>query len=224
MQVKLKVMQGTHSGKEIRIPISNFVIGRGEKCHLRPASDAISRQHCAIVITENQVAIKDFGSKNGTYVNEQRVEGSCALKSGDQLQVGPLRFEVVVEEGAAKLPKANNVKEVAARTAAGRNDKDMDEISDWLEEGGGVDTGSTTQLDSRVFKLQETQAIQNSETATDISSGDETEANDDKTGRWKKSSKDKDKPGKLPPRPASSDSADSREAAAETLRRFFNRR
>ena len=75
MRVKLRVMQGAQAGREVVIPVSEFLIGRGEECHLRPRSDAISRNHCAIVVTENQVIVRDLGSKNGSYVNDKRVEG-----------------------------------------------------------------------------------------------------------------------------------------------------
>ena len=38
MEVKLVVVQGRPMGKEIPLPSTVFVIGRGAKCHLRPVS------------------------------------------------------------------------------------------------------------------------------------------------------------------------------------------
>jgi len=43
MHVRLKIMQGSNQGKERNIPTPKCLIGRGEDCHLRPSSDAISR-------------------------------------------------------------------------------------------------------------------------------------------------------------------------------------
>ncbi len=127
MRVKLRVTQGAQAGREVIIPVSEFLIGRGEECHLRPRSDAISRRHCAIIVSEKQVVVHDLGSKNGSYVNGQRVEGKCVVQSGDQFLVGPLEFEFVIEHalGGAKRPAARDVKEVAARTAASSNE-DLD--------------------------------------------------------------------------------------------------
>ncbi len=36
MQIKLKVLGGTHEGKEIAIKQDKFLIGRSESCQLRP--------------------------------------------------------------------------------------------------------------------------------------------------------------------------------------------
>ena len=94
MQVKLKVTSGANAGKEVLIPVNKFFIGRDPQCHLRPKSDAISRHHCAILVTETQVAIRDFNSKNGVHVNGVRIQDICILKPGDVLRIGPLEFEV----------------------------------------------------------------------------------------------------------------------------------
>src|SRR5262245_49005347 len=100
MSVKLKVTDGASAGKEIKITREQFVIGRGEDCHLRPKSDAISRRHCILVLSQGGgVILRDLGSKNGTYVNEERVEGDRTLKSGDKLKVGPLEFQIVIDVG-----------------------------------------------------------------------------------------------------------------------------
>ena len=116
MRVRLRVMQGAQAGREIIIPVAEFLIGRGEECHLRPRSDAISRRHCAIAVSDQQVEVRDLGSKNGSFVNGERVEGSRMVESGDRFQVGPLQFEFVIEHrsGARKRPAVRDVKEVAA--------------------------------------------------------------------------------------------------------------
>ena len=71
MHVRLKVMQGSSEGKEVKIPTPKCVIGREEGCHLRPNSDAISRRHCVIITTDNEVVVRDLNSRNGTFVNDE---------------------------------------------------------------------------------------------------------------------------------------------------------
>ena len=83
MQVKLKVARGAQAGQEIPVPTARFLVGRGEECHLRPRSDAVSRRHCALSVEENRVTVHDFGSKNGTYVNGERVNGNGPCMDGD---------------------------------------------------------------------------------------------------------------------------------------------
>lgn len=229
MVVKLRVAQGAQAGREIIIPVAEFLIGRGEECHLRPRSDAISRRHCVIAVSDKQVELRDLGSKNGSYVNGQRVEGTCVLQPGDQLSIGPLNFEVVIEValGGAKRPAARDVKEIAARTAAGSNE-DLD-IARWLEDDDGTDVSrAVASPETRQFRIDDTASVMGMETQADhVDEAPDADAEDGeseedadgkkKGGRWKKPA-----PSKLPPR-AQHQSKDSREAAADMLKRFFNR-
>ena len=74
MQVKLKVLVGKNEGKEIAVPVKRFLIGRADDCHMRPKSDAISRNHCVILTKEDRVVLRDLNSRNGTFVNGERID------------------------------------------------------------------------------------------------------------------------------------------------------
>jgi predicted component of type VI protein secretion system len=84
-------------GKVIPIALPQFLIGRDPQCQLRPASSLISKRHCALLMREEKAFVQDFGSTNGTLVNQHPVRGEQELHNGDLLQVGPLEFRVVVE-------------------------------------------------------------------------------------------------------------------------------
>ncbi len=88
------VTPGKLEGKEIPIPLPQFVIGRDAKCNLRPNSALISKRHCAILVRGERVFLRDFGSTNGTFINDQRIEGERELEHQDRMTVGPLAFEV----------------------------------------------------------------------------------------------------------------------------------
>ena len=45
--------------------------------------------------------MRDYGSRNGTLVGGERINDRRRLADGDQLQVGPLHFAVVIEEAPA---------------------------------------------------------------------------------------------------------------------------
>jgi pSer/pThr/pTyr-binding forkhead associated (FHA) protein len=141
MELTLKLLTGSGAGKEIKVPRSKFLIGRADDCHLRPYSDMVSRHHCVLLIEEGFCAVRDFGSKNGTLVNEERVVGQRELKNGDRMKIGVLEFEVELTSsvGGRKRPKVRDVKDVAQRTAGTSAEKtDDDNISGWLSEGHGV--------------------------------------------------------------------------------------
>jgi pSer/pThr/pTyr-binding forkhead associated (FHA) protein len=88
---------GPNLGKVLDIKLSQFVVGRDPQCHLRPASPMISKRHCAVLQREGRAFIRDFGSTNGTFVNNEPVKGEIELHHGDQLKIGPLVFEVRLE-------------------------------------------------------------------------------------------------------------------------------
>lgn len=150
MQLKLKVTKGKHAGQEVAIPGPKFLIGRAEDCHLRAGSDAISRHHCVIMIEDGYVGVRDFGSKNGTFINDERVVGERPLKANDVIRLGPLEFVAVIlhEVGGKKLSKVKDVSEVAARISGGRpdsaSDRDID-ISDWLDDGQASPSSATSE-------------------------------------------------------------------------------
>ena len=228
MKAKLCVLTGPSEGKEITIPVSKFFIGRGEDCHLRPKSDAISRHHCAIIITDSQIAIRDFGSKNGTFVNDQRVENVTILNNGDKLVVGPLSFKLVLDHslGGTKQPKIQGVEDVAQRSAS-RNQEvsssDDDSIASWLETSILEDMNSNdSDTVTRQFKLEDTNNIEPlvaAEESTDDAEEEDAAAADSQVTSGKKR-----KAIKLPKRPPEAESSeDSKQAAEDMLRKYFNR-
>jgi len=118
MDVKLVVSKGKHAGREIPISIPKFFVGRAEDCQLRVHSELVSRHHCVFVVEEGFVAVRDFHSKNGTFVNGDRITPEVELKPGDRVQVGPLEFEVqisVARETPKSAPRQDRV-ETAARS------------------------------------------------------------------------------------------------------------
>lgn len=50
---------------------------------------------------EGKVFIRDFGSTNGTFVNDEPVEGERELHNDDLLKVGPIEFTVRLEKSAS---------------------------------------------------------------------------------------------------------------------------
>jgi pSer/pThr/pTyr-binding forkhead associated (FHA) protein len=100
MKLSLLVLtSGKQEGKLLEIKLPQFLIGRDPQCQLRPASPLISKRHCALLQRDGKVFVRDFGSTNGTFVNEEQVEGEVELHDGDQLKIGPIQFTVRLEAG-----------------------------------------------------------------------------------------------------------------------------
>jgi hypothetical protein len=154
-------------------------------------------------------------------VNEERVAEEAVLLHGDILRVGPLQFEMLIEQSPAKnkRPKVTDIKEAVARTAEGsgvNSTSDLDDVTQWLDEGDTQERSRrTSDPETRQFRIDESGEAE--ETKADAKASDTKTLTPDSRRPEKKS------PGKLPPRPATQ-KADSREAAADMLKKFFNRR
>jgi pSer/pThr/pTyr-binding forkhead associated (FHA) protein len=68
-------------------------IGRLPDNDIPVADGSVSRRHCAIVVHASHVCeVYDTASKNGTFVNGERINGLKALKSGDKIRVCDRQF------------------------------------------------------------------------------------------------------------------------------------
>ncbi len=123
MKMSLVVLtEGKASGKIIPVTLSQFIIGRDPQCQLRPASALISKRHCALIARGGKLFIRDFGSTNGTFVNDVQVKGECEVKNEDTLKVGPLLFRIAIEGAPVPVNKPTPLPPPAAKEAASDDD------------------------------------------------------------------------------------------------------
>ncbi|MGF1467656.1 MAG: EAL domain-containing protein [Sandaracinaceae bacterium] len=83
----------------LRIPIHAlpFRIGRAAGMDLVLSSPRVSKLHCEIAVGDDQLVLRDLASRNGTFVNGERVDGEQVLQDGDLIVVAgrELRFAYV---------------------------------------------------------------------------------------------------------------------------------
>lgn len=65
---------------------------------------SVSRRHARITVDGGRATIRDLGSKNGTLVNGEPVEGDRELADGDELAIGRARmtFHVLTQTGSTQ--------------------------------------------------------------------------------------------------------------------------
>jgi len=66
---------------------SELIIGREESCDIFIPDRQVSRQHARIYPSNEGVFLEDLGSKNGTYLNSQRVIGPQQLHEGNEIRI-----------------------------------------------------------------------------------------------------------------------------------------
>ncbi len=102
--------------------VREFVFDRPRMCIVGPAHDCdiripgedgheVSCYHCLLVIDPPRIRVRDLFSRNGTFVNGERIAQrpedldpdephGTDLKHGDELRMGRTRFHVLVEAAA----------------------------------------------------------------------------------------------------------------------------
>lgn len=75
-------------------PNRSYVFGRGPECDFVLADIAASRQHARLTVgrVPKAVFLQDLGSRNGTYVNDEAVEGRKPLLDQSRLRIGTTLF------------------------------------------------------------------------------------------------------------------------------------
>lgn len=67
-------------------------LGRAIESDIVILSNRASREHAQIRREGRKIFLEDLESTNGTFLNEERVTGSIALRDGDQVLVGDVTF------------------------------------------------------------------------------------------------------------------------------------
>jgi pSer/pThr/pTyr-binding forkhead associated (FHA) protein len=70
----------------------------------------VSRRHCAIVVhADNGCELHDIASKNGTFINGQKLSGPTRLRSGDEIRMCDLRLTFLSKKGDGGVGPAHEV-------------------------------------------------------------------------------------------------------------------
>jgi pSer/pThr/pTyr-binding forkhead associated (FHA) protein len=68
------------------------------------ADPEVSRRHAVVRVVDGKPAIEDLGSRNGTYVNDCRVDGITVLAHGDRVRFGRTVWRVRLASGDGARP------------------------------------------------------------------------------------------------------------------------
>lgn len=83
----LVVKKGPILGQRLPIKEGETLIGRDPKADIFLNDITVSRRHAKIILKDSNATVKDLGSLNGTYLNNERFTES-PLKNMDEVQIG----------------------------------------------------------------------------------------------------------------------------------------
>jgi len=82
----------SHEGRDLPLFHGENVIGRDPEAAVPVDNSTVSRHHARLVVAEDGATLEDLDSKNGTFVNGQRISEPTAVKDGDQIAVGEVQM------------------------------------------------------------------------------------------------------------------------------------
>lgn len=86
---QLRIRYTDPDGKitELLLAEQPITVGRSPDADIITLDERASRMHCSVRIWDGEYYVKDLKSKNGTYLNQQRVE-MAKIKPGDKIRLG----------------------------------------------------------------------------------------------------------------------------------------
>ena len=96
LDAKLIVVGGDAKSAEVKLKLPT-VIGRGKEAGLTVPHALVSRRHTEVFEKEGRLFVKDLGSLNGTFVNNNKIEGEQPLEPNQLLTLGNITFRAVYQ-------------------------------------------------------------------------------------------------------------------------------
>jgi diguanylate cyclase (GGDEF)-like protein len=98
----LVMIRGPQLGLRIQLASGETTLGRGARCGIVIALEGVSRQHCTFDVESGRATLLDLGSKNGTWVNGERLEPhrSVVLTNGAVVHAGDASFKFIAHGDA----------------------------------------------------------------------------------------------------------------------------
>jgi len=95
---KLRIRNGPYSGRERTLGSDPVSIGRDAEAGIQILDRSASRFHAEVFPVGGMFFVRDLESKNGTYVNDDRLGDEELIREGDVIKIGTT--ELVFESGA----------------------------------------------------------------------------------------------------------------------------
>lgn len=101
MNWELRIIEGQAAGysKVVTKP-ERLLVGRDASCDLCIPDPLLSRQHCLLEFNVNELKLTDLGSRNGTFVNGQKIQ-EIRINTNDKIRVGKHIMEIIPAEAVA---------------------------------------------------------------------------------------------------------------------------
>lgn len=126
------------------------LLGRSEECHIVVPDRAVSRKHARFFRSGNDWMVEDVGSRGGTRLNNQPLDGPTHFSAGDEVSLGQSTVTMAGNEAAAKKRSSGAVSSIAPGQSLYRSADDL--LRDSLS--GAHSTEDVATLRRRAARLE----------------------------------------------------------------------
>lgn len=95
--MRLIALSGPYAGRAVPVP-GTLTIGRSLDRTLCLSDRKVSRRHATVWEADGALHLRDDGSLNGTWLNDERIAVERSLRTGDRLRIGGSEFIVNPEQ------------------------------------------------------------------------------------------------------------------------------
>lgn len=92
IQVRIRVIEFGR-GRSVDV-ISPLTIGRAAAAGLVLSDSEVSRRHARLETESGRVFVRDLQSRNGTFLNGERLDAAIEVRVGDAIDVGATRLQI----------------------------------------------------------------------------------------------------------------------------------
>jgi pSer/pThr/pTyr-binding forkhead associated (FHA) protein len=153
MEANLVMQLKDKAQKVIPVPKEVSVIGRQRNCDFRIPLESISRRHCEVHCDNDNVVLRDLGSRNGTLLNGAKISNAeRVLQPGDEIKIGPITFILQIDgqpdnQSLESKPPAPEAASSDPHVVIEEDGLGGDEFGDELGDSGDLDISDLDDLD-----------------------------------------------------------------------------
>lgn len=93
--LQLVIQQEGKAEQRFNLPLGIYTLGQDQGNKLVLKDESVSWKHAVLSVREDEFAVEDLNSSNGTYVDGQRVRSRQIFAPGSRLQIGTFTLKIV---------------------------------------------------------------------------------------------------------------------------------
>lgn len=119
--IRISFLNGPRAGEVINLSEGTWTVGRAPDNALMIPEASVSARHAELLVSMDEVIVKELGARNGTFVQGRRVEVQYPVESGQTVRFGAVDVRVTADGEAESGDATGVTASYALRKPAGES-------------------------------------------------------------------------------------------------------